>query len=65
MGVDGDIFSGFDSQIPEQTANAMISHNGDSNFAYTATGDAVDLSTLQGLGAGDDDTLGDGLRRGM
>lgn len=63
MGVDFDMFSGFDSQIPEQTANAMISHNGNSNFAYTATGEAVDLSTLQGLGAGDDDTFDGDLRR--
>ena len=65
MGVDFDMFSGFDSQVPEQTALAMRSHNGNSNFAYTATGDAVDLSSLQGLGAGDDDTFDDGLRRGM
>lgn len=64
MGVDVDMFSGFDSQVPEQTANAMISHNGDSNFAYTATGEAVDLSSLQGLGAGDDDIFKGDSRRG-
>ena len=63
MGVDFDMFSGFDSQVPAQTADAMRSH-GNSNFAYTATGEAVDLSSLQGLGAAEEDTLSDGSRRG-
>lgn len=53
--IDLSIFAGFDSEVPEQTAQAMRDNQGMTGFAYTGTGDIVDLSSLEGLGADDDD----------
>lgn len=61
-GVDFDV-GGFDSEIPEQTADAMRQQHGNTDFAYTATGEVVDLSSLQGLYADEDEVDDDGKSR--
>ncbi|KAF8460510.1 hypothetical protein BDZ91DRAFT_418810 [Kalaharituber pfeilii] len=55
VGVDLDMFSGFSSAIPTRTAEAMRNNRGNTEYAYTATGEIVDLSTLHGLGGSYDD----------
>lgn len=57
------MFGGFDSEIPEQTADAMRQQHGNTDFAYTATGEVVDLSSLQGLYADEDEFDDDGKSR--
>ncbi|KAF8429679.1 hypothetical protein EV426DRAFT_582376 [Tirmania nivea] len=57
------MFRGFDSEIPEQTADAMRQQHGNTDFAYTATGEVVDLSSLQGLYADEDEVDDDGKSR--
>ena len=57
------MFGGFDSEIPEQTADAMRQKHGNTDFAYTATGEVVDLSSLQGLYADEDEVDDDGKSR--
>lgn len=57
------MFGGFDSPVPERTADAMRHTNGNTDFAYTATGEVVDLSSLQGLGADEDVIDDDGKSR--
>ena len=57
------MFGGFDSEVPEQTADAMRQLHGNTDFAYTATGEVVDLSSLQGLNADEDEVDDDGKSR--
>ena len=51
-------FTDFEEEMPAQAIQAMKDNQGNSEFAYTATGEILDLSSLQGYllgGEGEDD----------
>src|SRR5690606_32815116 len=49
-GFEGVDLSSFDTAIPEKAIKKMEELDRDANFAYTADGEAVDLSALSGFG---------------
>lgn len=63
VGVDYEMFGTFDSEVPERTMDAMKHNHGNVDYAYTGTGEVVDLSSLQGLGADEDEIDDDGKSR--